>query len=78
MLTASIIGAMLEAVSTSETSNNFYEPTRRNIPEDSLLHKVFIYKPGPCEMAQLFIWFINMPSWYEGIKQDAAYNSQET
>jgi hypothetical protein len=29
---------MMEAVSTSETSVNFYETTRRNIPEDSHLH----------------------------------------
>jgi hypothetical protein len=25
---------MMEAVSTSETSENFYQTTRRNIPED--------------------------------------------
>jgi hypothetical protein len=29
---------MMEAVSTSETSANFYEITWRNIPEDSHLH----------------------------------------
>jgi hypothetical protein len=29
---------MMEAVSTSETSVNFYETTRSNIPEDSHLH----------------------------------------
>jgi hypothetical protein len=29
---------MMEAVITSETSVNFYETTRRNIPEDSHLH----------------------------------------
>jgi hypothetical protein len=29
---------MMEAVNTSETSVNFYETTRRNIPEDSHLH----------------------------------------
>jgi hypothetical protein len=28
---------MMEAVSTSETSVNFYQTTRRNIPEDSYL-----------------------------------------
>jgi hypothetical protein len=28
----------MEAVSTSETSVNFYETTRRNIPEDSHLY----------------------------------------
>jgi hypothetical protein len=29
---------MMEVVSTSETSVNFYETTRLNIPEDSNLH----------------------------------------
>jgi hypothetical protein len=29
---------MMEAVSTSETSVNFYQTARRNIPEDSHLH----------------------------------------
>jgi hypothetical protein len=29
---------MMEAVSTSETSVSLYQPTRRNIPEDSHLH----------------------------------------
>jgi hypothetical protein len=29
---------MMEAEITSETSTNFYEATRRNIPEDSHLH----------------------------------------
>jgi hypothetical protein len=29
---------MMEAESTSETSVNFYQTTRRNIPEDSHLH----------------------------------------
>jgi hypothetical protein len=41
LLTASIIifiDLMMEAVSTSETSVNFYETTRHNIPEDSHLH----------------------------------------
>jgi hypothetical protein len=40
VLTASIITAlMMEAVSTSsETSVNFHETTRLNIPEDSHLH----------------------------------------
>jgi hypothetical protein len=32
------IGAMMEAASTSETSVNFYQTTRRNIPEESQLH----------------------------------------
>jgi hypothetical protein len=34
---ATIIALMMEALSTSETSVNFYEATRRNIPEDSHL-----------------------------------------
>jgi hypothetical protein len=36
--TASIIREMVMAVSTSEMSVNFYQTTRRNIPEDSHLH----------------------------------------
>jgi hypothetical protein len=32
---------MMLAVSTSETSVNFYQTTRRNIPEDSHLHELF-------------------------------------
>jgi hypothetical protein len=31
------IALMMEAASTSETSVNFYQTTRRNIPEDSHL-----------------------------------------
>jgi hypothetical protein len=41
-LAASIIKTitlMMETVSTSETSVNYYQTTRRNIPEDSHLHK---------------------------------------
>jgi hypothetical protein len=39
VLTASIIIAlMIEAVSTSETSVNFYQTTQRNIPEDGHFH----------------------------------------
>jgi hypothetical protein len=33
-----IIALMMEAASTSETSVNFYQTTRRNIPEDSHLN----------------------------------------
>jgi hypothetical protein len=33
-----IIALMMEAVSLSETSLNFYRAARRNIPEDSNLH----------------------------------------
>jgi hypothetical protein len=35
---ASIIALMMEAASTSETSVNFYQTTRRYNPEDSHLH----------------------------------------
>jgi hypothetical protein len=38
VVTASIIRAMMEAVSTSDVSVNFYETTRLNFPEDSHLH----------------------------------------
>jgi membrane-bound lytic murein transglycosylase MltF len=33
-----MIALMMEAVRSSETSVNFYQTTRRNIPEDSHLH----------------------------------------
>jgi hypothetical protein len=33
-----LIALMMEAVSTSKTSINFYRTTRRNKPEDSHLH----------------------------------------
>jgi hypothetical protein len=36
-ITASIIALMMEAVSSSEMSVNFYQTTRNNIPEDSNL-----------------------------------------
>jgi hypothetical protein len=35
---ASIISLMMEAISTSETSVNFYETKRRSIPEGCQLH----------------------------------------
>jgi hypothetical protein len=45
VLAASIIMAMImEAASTSETSVNVYQTTRRNNPEDSDLH-VLIMRP---------------------------------
>jgi hypothetical protein len=34
-----VIALMMEAVSTSETSMNFYETARRNIPEDNHLQQ---------------------------------------
>jgi hypothetical protein len=33
-----LIALMMEAARTSEASENFYQTTRRNIPEDSHLH----------------------------------------
>jgi hypothetical protein len=41
-----IIALMMEAVSTSETSINFYGITRRNIPEDSHLQKPSLSQAG--------------------------------
>jgi hypothetical protein len=41
-----IIALMMKAVSTSETSVNFYQTTRRKIPEHSHLHTHFITKGG--------------------------------
>jgi hypothetical protein len=38
LLTDSIMALMMEAVSTSETSVNFYQTTRSNITEDTHLH----------------------------------------
>jgi hypothetical protein len=37
---SALIALMMKAISTSETSVNFYRTTRRNIPEDSHLHAV--------------------------------------
>jgi hypothetical protein len=34
----SLITLMMEAINTSETSVNFYQTSRRNIPEDCHLH----------------------------------------
>jgi hypothetical protein len=36
VLAVSIISAMMQAASTSETLVNFYQYTRRNNPEDSI------------------------------------------
>jgi hypothetical protein len=38
MLAASVIRAIMEAASTSKTSVNFYQTTRRNNPEDNYPH----------------------------------------
>jgi hypothetical protein len=37
---SALIALMMEAVSTSETSVDFYQTTKRNIPKDSNLHIV--------------------------------------
>jgi hypothetical protein len=36
--TMTLVTLMMETVSASETSVNFYETTRRNVPEDRHLH----------------------------------------
>jgi hypothetical protein len=41
LLFATLIALMMEAVSISETSVNFYQTTRRNIPEDSHLQGIY-------------------------------------
>jgi hypothetical protein len=38
----SAIALMMEGVTTSETSVNFYETIRRNIPEDSNFHTTIL------------------------------------
>jgi hypothetical protein len=40
VFTPSIIALMMEEASTSETSLDFYQTTRCNIPEDSQLHSI--------------------------------------
>jgi hypothetical protein len=41
-----ILALMMEATNTSETSENFYQATRRNMPEDSRLHNPFLLQTG--------------------------------
>jgi hypothetical protein len=56
MFTASIIALMMEAVSKSETSVNFYEIIRRNIPED-----IFILAAvRKSEISYLYHDFVNV------------------
>jgi hypothetical protein len=43
----SLVSLMMEAVSTSETSVNFTQTTRRNIPEDHRFHPVLTYVAKP-------------------------------
>jgi hypothetical protein len=62
VLAASIIRAMMKAASTSETSVNFYQTTRRNNPEGIHLHirrrenMIFHHK---CRMLLLIGYAIN-------------------
>jgi hypothetical protein len=44
-----VIALMMKAASTSETSVNFYQTTRRNIPEDSHLKGV-MFSCNTCTM----------------------------
>jgi hypothetical protein len=48
---------MTEAVSTSETSVNFYEIARREILEDSQLHIIAVREP---KISQNFFFIINV------------------
>jgi hypothetical protein len=50
----SLVALKMEAESTSETSVNFYQITRRNIPEDRHLRKAFvsILKDGQAHRCQ--------------------------
>jgi hypothetical protein len=68
VLTA-MINLMMEAVSISETSVNFYETTPRNIPEDSHFYKIhMIYN----------LWhevcFINCCAMYFNASQSFSYS----
>jgi hypothetical protein len=38
-----LVALMMEAVNTSETSVSIYQTTRRNIPEDSHLHRLRMF-----------------------------------
>jgi hypothetical protein len=53
---SSIIALMMEAESTSETSVNLYQSTRRNNPEDSHLH---IHRRENLKCHQV-LWFITL------------------
>jgi hypothetical protein len=39
---SALVALMMEAVDISETSVNFYYTTRRNIPEDSHIHILYV------------------------------------
>jgi hypothetical protein len=48
-----LIALMMEAASTSETSVNFYQTARRNIPEDSHLHDLLSSLSSPCHFNRI-------------------------
>jgi hypothetical protein len=50
---------MMEAANTSETSVNFYQATRRNIPEESHFH----VSPLPNWPYSYLSFTFNVPSW---------------
>jgi hypothetical protein len=51
-----VLALMMEAASTSETSLNFYQTTRCNIPEDSLLYPQL--SPFHLHKLSLKVWAI--------------------
>jgi hypothetical protein len=46
---------MMEVIRTSKTSVNFYEATRRNIPEDSYLHIPFSPEDGGIMFLRIYL-----------------------
>jgi hypothetical protein len=48
VLAASIIALMMKAASTSETSANFHQTSRRNHPEDSQLQMEHLFQNNGC------------------------------
>jgi hypothetical protein len=57
-----LITLMMEALSTSETSVDFYEATRCNIPEDSHFHTHRRVKPA---ISQYHVYLIDLsPSYF--------------
>jgi hypothetical protein len=55
-----LIALMMEAANTSETSVNFYQTTRRNIPEDSHLysHSLFFQLRGRVSYPYVYFIFV--------------------
>jgi hypothetical protein len=61
VLTASIVRAMMEAASTSETSLNFYQTTQHYNPEDSHLQDIYYKRILFCSLFLVpvqAIWYI--------------------